>query len=188
MSSQGSGRFSAYFALLLLILAGGVYVWKEVELRSAVRKTEEQRAAVMEEARRVLVAQTADMLNLVALPVSWAVGAEAQAGNYENVNAYFRRLVKEKFVTRVVLVDPEGTIKASTDMKLLGESAYALLDPSVLEGRDVRAVDSGEGDLLVVAPVVKGDALVGTVILFYSRDAVEGRLDRAVENDEAVAP
>ena len=59
-------------------------------------------------------------LKLFALPLAWSVRKELMRFNYDQIDEYFNELIKRKGFSNIMLIDPSGTIKVSTDRKLQG--------------------------------------------------------------------
>jgi hypothetical protein len=176
MESPQKGRGVLYLILFLVAVILAVYVWKVFAVRSVRGEMDAQRVELVDASRRALTVQTAEMLRLAAIPLAWAVRAEAIQENYEQIHDYFARFVKERFVTGIALVGADGTVRAATDKKLEGQPATGVFDPSLLHVQDVVVSDSGEGDIRVAIPILGYQARLGTLILSYSRDAIAERV------------
>lgn len=165
------GRFSLYVIGLLLLLLIVVWVWKDMSVRAAGKRCEEQRAewvaqqSELEQRMRQAAAEKAEeVLRLMAVPLGWAVRSEAIQDDYDEIEKYALRLVKEPLVRRVVLANPEGTIRLATDRKLQGEPASRFFGDLTGEGEiTLRRDPSGDYQLLV--PILGYTGRLGSLIV-----------------------
>ncbi|MBA3499552.1 MAG: hypothetical protein M4D80_28260 [Myxococcota bacterium] len=144
----------------------------KVEKRLDVRERE-----LVDHARSALEQQTAELLQLSATPLAWAIRSEMMAGDLRNVDAYMLKLVKEKHIKRIALVGRTGTIVAATNLKLKGQSGAAAFPGLVLVGSEARVLSEDE-HLRVVVPVMDFEAQIGTLILDYGRASIATKLPR----------
>jgi hypothetical protein len=159
-------------AMVLLLLV--MYVWKELAVNRANRRVEAERvelAAQQEELeqqlRRASAERVEEMLRLLALPLGWAVRAEAIDEDYDQIEEYAVRLVKEPRVQRVVLATPEDSIRLSTDRKLQGERASRFFG-NLANQNDItlRKNDSGGYDLMM--PILGYSGRLGSLIVTFA--------------------
>jgi hypothetical protein len=146
--------------LVIALLAGGIFLTRyqgEQEL---------QKLAVIAETRSVDI-QRQDV-QLFALPLSWSVRKELMRANYDQIDEYFNELIKRKGFGVIMLVDPSGIIKVSTDRKLLGSSfsvRYPYMKLAVLVPVSYAVP---EGKSMFVVPVMGLNEKIGTIAFIYS--------------------
>jgi len=179
MEATGSNRKIRYLVIVLVLGIAVTYVWKEIAVRAALRQAREQRTELIEASRRSLTQQTDDMLKLAAIPLGWAVRSEALRDNYSQVDDYLSLFVKQPFVNGILLVGSDGVVRIATDKKLEGQDAGGLLPADLLQSSATVVVDAAPGDIQVIVPVMGYDARLGTLVLNYSRDAIESRVPEA---------
>jgi hypothetical protein len=156
-------------ALVLLLIV--MYIWKGVAVSQADKRFEKERAELaaqreeLEESMRVATAERVEeMLRLMGMPLGWAVRTEAIAEDYDQIEEYAARLVKEPRIRRVVVVTAEGDIRISTDRKLQGEPASTFFGELASKGDiTLQKSDSGEYDLIV--PILGYTGRLGSVIV-----------------------
>ena len=98
--------------LVIASLAGGIF-WTRYQ------GEQKQQELIARADIRYIDIQRQD-LRLFALPLAWSVRKELMRFNYDQIDEYFNELIKRKGFAMVMLVDPSGIIKVSTDRKLLG--------------------------------------------------------------------
>jgi len=179
MNEPAKGRTGLYVASALIVLLGGVYGWKVLAVRSVERAMEAQRAGHVVQLRQALTRETSEMLRLTGLPLGWAVRAAVLKDDYDQVNDYFNRFVKEPFISLVAYVRIDGAIMAATDKKMEGQPAAAYYDTALFGADEVRVVDRGGGDILLVVPVMGFDSRLGTLVVSYARKAIDSRMPPA---------
>jgi hypothetical protein len=189
-SSQGmSGLTKFYLTIVVILILAlvGLYLWKEVAVRGAALRYEAERAEIVERTRTALVDQTREMLRLSAVPLGWSVRTEMIKENYHQIDDYLQRFVKEPHVSRIALVNYEGSIQIATDKKLEGQRADSVFPRSILEVGKVTVHDEGTDEVLVAVPILSYDARLGTLVLAYSLSSVSDKLPAPAPEDEPAA-
>ncbi len=155
---RGRSRIRTWLTVVVvaLVVAIAMFAWMQFAL-SAQRRAAGQH----------ITERTATMLRLSAVPLGWAVRAQMLAGNRGEVESYLRRFVQEPGVSRVVFVNPEGTIEMTTDPKLERQAAS-----SAFPGLDISAnqvtVKGGAMEAVVSVPIMGYDNRLGTLIVSYA--------------------
>jgi len=156
-------------ALVLLLLI--MYIWKEVAVGQADKRFEKERAELAtqretleESLREATVARIERTLKLMGMPLGWAMRTEAIAEDYDQIEEYAARLVKEPGVQRVVVVSPEGNIRISTDRKLQGEPAVETYGELAL-ANDITLQKSDAGEYHLMVPILGYTGRLGSVIV-----------------------
>jgi hypothetical protein len=147
--------------LLLVLAVAGVYVWKNVAVNSA-------KAQVSESANRIIAEQNKSYLRLVAVPLTWAVRSEMIRNNYDQINQYLNQFVKEKNMKEIIVAKPDGTIVVATNKKREGTSVTSAFPPAVLQEDKTTVTTLGNGDIMVVSPVMGLSTKQGVLILLYT--------------------
>jgi hypothetical protein len=164
-------RFLLWTIGIFAVLLVGLYFWKEIEVGTRTREIEQQRdrlAAEMEQLEEELGQASArrveELLRALAIPVGWAVRNEAVDKNFDKIEEYAVRLVKEPPVQRVVFAMPDGAIRVTTDRKLQGEPVERFYGDLAQQDRiTLRSDDPGRYHLLV--PIIGYNNRVGSLIL-----------------------
>lgn len=147
--------------LALALLFGGIYL---------TRYLGEQRAKeliVLAESRSVV--QQRQDIQLFALPLAWSVRKELMRANYDQIDDYFNELIQRKGFGVIMLLDPSGTIKVSTDRKLQG-SSFLLRYPRMTLQAPVQvsyALPEG-GKSMFLVPVMGLNSRLGTIAFIYT--------------------
>jgi hypothetical protein len=156
-------------AFVVLLLA--MWVWKGIEVRRVVKLVDKERAELaaqqqqMEQQMRETAARSVEeMLKLMGIPMGWAVRTEAIAEDYDQIEEYAVRLVKEPRIERVVVTSPAGNIRISTDRKLQGEPASRFFGELTSQGEiTLQKNDSGGYELMV--PILGYTGRLGSLIV-----------------------
>ena len=146
--------------LIFALLVGGIFL---------TRYLGEQRANELVELAesRSVVLQRQD-IQLFALPLAWSVRKELMRSNYDAIDDYFNELIQRKGFGVIMLVDPAGTIKVSTDRKLQGGS-FLLRYPQMKLGTPVQVSYAlPEGKSMFLVPVMGLNSRLGTIAFIYS--------------------
>jgi hypothetical protein len=144
-----------FITLVIALLAGGIVVERyqgEQKLQKLVLRAESLQR---------------EDIRLFTLPFAWSVRKELMRGNYSQIDDYFNELIKRKEFGLVMLVDPAGIIKVSTDRKLLGGS-FSRLYPSFNFGSmEPLSYGVAEHQSLFLVPVMGLNEKIGTIAFLY---------------------
>jgi hypothetical protein len=173
---SGMTKFYLTIIAILVIAVIAVFLWKEISMRGVASRYEAERSEIAEQTRAALVDQTREMLRLSAVPLGWSVRTEMIKENYHQIDDYMQRFVKEPHVSRVVLVNYEGSIQIATDKKLEGQRADSVFPSAILEVGKVTVHDEGTEEVLVAVPILSYDARLGTLVLAYSLSSITDKL------------
>ncbi len=155
---------------LLILLAAGVWVWKALAVRSLEARLASARNESSSARRQALTMQARDLLRLTARPLAWAIRAELLRSNLGQVDDYFREFVRERGVSSLMLVGPDGRIVLATDRKRETQPADGLVSKALLEATDV-AVEEAGTTLRLGVPVMGFDKRLGLLVVDYDSQA-----------------
>lgn len=162
--------------LALAILLGVVLISKSIAVRGLEDDLKQQRTALIDQSRNALEAQTVDLLRLSATPLGWAVrAAMLDPNSLGDIDRYMGRLIKSKYVVRIALVDPEGKVIASTNLKLKGQSAGTAFPGTTVDTTEPR-IDRLDDVIRVVVPVMDFTRRIGTLVFDYSMQSISSKL------------
>lgn len=161
-------------ALVLLLII--MWIWKGIAVRGVERQVEKERAelaAQRDELEQRLREESAqrieETLRLMGVPLGWAVRTEAINDDYDQIEEYAARLIKEPRVERVVFVNSDGIVQMSTDRKLQGAPASGFYGD--LASRNEIALHKEEsGDYQLMAPILGYNSRLGSLIVTLSAD------------------
>ena len=146
--------------LVLIAAVAGMYVWKNF----AVGKTREQ---LTEKAGRVITQQNEASLQLVMVPLVWAVRSEMIRGNYDQINQYMINFVREPNVNEVVLAKPDGSIVLATNKRLEGTPVAGSFPGTVLQVDKTTVSSLADRGLLAASPVMGISEKLGVLLVVY---------------------
>ena len=156
---------------VFVILLIGLYFWKEIEVGTRTRAVEKQRdqlAAELEQLEQELRLASAErveeLLTMFAVPLGWAVRTEAVEKNFDKIEEYAVRLVKEPRVQRVVLAMPDGNIRITTDKKLQDEPVSRFYG-DLANGDRITLRKDDTGDYHLFVPIMGYNTRVGSLIV-----------------------
>ena len=163
-----------YAVVVSAVLLAAMFGWKELSLfrfeRSIQAERESERAELA--ARESLmrdeaISRVSQMLELFSVPLAWSMRTEAIQEDYDQIEEYAARLVKERRVQRVVVVTPEGNIRLSTDRKLQGEPAAASFG-ELAKATEITLQKTDSGDYNLMVPILGYTGRLGSVIVTIS--------------------
>lgn len=155
-------------AAIFLVLLGGVWIWKSMEIRSVNRKADEYRELVKEQATRQVIQAQEGQLKSMAKPLVWALRTEMMKGNLDKVNVYIDDLIKEKNIQSITITNPKGKIISSSDRKMVGKPFVSPWESTEKIGNETRVKQVDENTLIVASPIMGFNSQLGTVFLQYT--------------------
>jgi hypothetical protein len=166
-------------ALILMLLIAGMYGWKNLAVRKIEKETMKQAAQLTETTGQLLLEKNRALLRLTALPLSWVVRMEMPKGNYENIDQYFRHLIKEDRFKVILLAGIDGKIMVATDRRMEGADLSQYYPSSLLEPYEITVSQLDDEDLIVAAPVMGLTAKLGVLIMVYPMQEPRGQKQKA---------
>ncbi len=157
--------------VLFLLLCGGifiVYFLGVFQLRQATERFSVEKRQLVEKASLSCIDIQRQDISLFALPLAWSVRKEVIQGNYAQIDEYFSELVKVRGFGIILLVEPEGNIRVSTDRRLLGSSFSSLYPGLSLDVQQPVTYPFRDGKSLFVLPVMGLNGRIGTIAFDYS--------------------
>ena len=149
-------RFLLVINLLVIVsLAGGIF-WMRYQSDEKQHKLTEQAEI------RYLNLQRQEM-KLFSLPLAWSVRKELMRSNYDQIDEYFNELIKKKGFGIIMLIDPSGTIKVSTDRKLQGSSFSRLFPGMNLGTSELISYPLQQRKNMFLVPVMGLNDKIGTI-------------------------
>ena len=146
--------------LVIASLAGGIF-------RTRYQGEQKQQLLLERTEIRYIDMQRQD-LKLFSLPLSWSVRKELMRFNYDQIDEYFNELIKKKGFGVIMLVDPIGTIKVSTDRKLQG-SPFSRSYPGLnLGSSELVFYPIPQRKNMFLVPVMGLNEKIGTIAFIYT--------------------
>ncbi len=146
--------------LVIAMLVGGIFFTRYMGEQSV------KELAELAESRSVVL-QRQD-IQLFALPLAWSVRKELMRSNYDQIDEYFNELIHRKGFGVIMLLDPSGTIKVSTDRKLQGSSFLMRYPQMKLAASVPVSYAMPDGKSMFLVPVMGLNARIGTIAFLYS--------------------
>jgi hypothetical protein len=176
--SPSSGKTSIWkrflqfgIPLVILLLCGGIFLERwlgETSLLKEKERSETELMALEAKVSKISFDIQRRDIGLFALPLAWSVRKELMHGNYDQIDEYFSELIKIRGFGVIMLIEPDGMIKVSTDRKLQG-TAFSVLYPGMEIGVQ-KPVSYGlrNGSSLFVLPVMGLSDRLGTIAFIYN--------------------
>jgi len=163
-----------FYTLLGLALAFSAYllISKTVALKKQAEAFDTERTLILDQAQEAFKTNTEKHLELMMRTFVWAVRSEMTRGNQEQVNLYFKQLVKADRVEEVTLVDKSGTILITTNKKNEGSKLAADYADAIMQAEEVTVIDR-QSRQVVAAPVLSLDSHIGTLMFIYKKDTFQ---------------
>jgi hypothetical protein len=159
-------RLLRYTILVLILLALGIYIWKELAIQSLELKMEDQQTEMAKEQQEALDAQTRTMLQLTALPLAWAVRKEMMGGNLSQVDSYFRDFVRQEGVLSIFLIDQENKVALATNKKLETQPADQVISRAIQDAESV-LIEKSDSVFRMGVPIMSFNEKLGILVVDY---------------------
>lgn len=181
MSEAGRPIFTrpstiAIIALLLLLMIS--FSWNgcararmEAQLAVETERLAEQEEEQLARLRAAANLRVEQVYRTMAVPLGWAVRAEAIEEDFKQIEEYAARLLKEPGVKRVAFITPEGIVRQSTDRKLEGKRASDFYGE--IAGRHDIALEKNakSGDVELLVPILGYSSRLGALIVTFEPQA-----------------
>jgi hypothetical protein len=173
-SSQTKLFLYAIGALVLLLIV--MWIWKGIAVRGVERQVEKERAELAQQRdeleqrlREESAQRIEETLRLMGVPLGWAIRTEAISDDYDQIEEYAARLIKEPRVERVVFVNSDGNVQMSTDRKLQGEPASSFYG-NLASRNDIALQQEESGDYQLMVPILGYNSRLGSLIVTIAAD------------------
>ncbi len=130
-----------------------------------------QKRSLLTKANENLHTQTADLLRLSAAPLGWAIRSAMLTNAMGDVDAYLVKLVENKYVKRVALVDLNDNIVAATNAKIKNQLASTVFLNTKMDVSELQLMPV-EGTTRVIVPIMDFTKRIGTLIYEYSDESI----------------
>lgn len=161
-------KLYVYTIVCLGLLLIGMYVWRMI----TVKNMEAQRARLVQRSQQVVTSKTVDLLRLATIPLVWAVRKEMLRDNYDQINDYLTRFIKEPHIKQILVVKSDGSVAVATDKKVEGTAFSSLFPQLSMEQNEISVTVDERENLRVVAPIMGLNAQLGLLILIYEPETI----------------
>lgn len=159
-SSSVKKQWRLILILLLVVAVAGMYAWKQLAVENT-RKELTQRAG------QIIADQNRAWLELLSVPLVWAVRSEMIRGNYDQINQYMINFVRQPNVNDVVLVKPDGVIMLATNKRLEGTPVADSFPALVMQVDKTTVSPLEQRGLMSASPIMGINQKLGVIIFVY---------------------
>lgn len=166
------GHFRRNWSLYLLLLGSlGItaFTWftKEADLMQQKEVYEDQRMALITKVNTTLKTNNERDLKIVAKSLAYAIANRVIFDDWEEVDLYFRQLVKTDNMLEIFLLQDDELILVSTNKKLEGDYYKDSKMATIQETEEIIFLQDDAGRNLVVAPVLMKENRQSTLVIVY---------------------
>lgn len=176
-----NSRVILYGVIILLIGGAGYLLYRNWQL---TRQVTAERNTLYTTAQNNQLASDRQQLMFGMKTFAWAVGNALGQGKESEINAYFNALVKDRGVKEMLLVDPTGNVKISTNKKNQGIPFADRFPANLLQQEDVYF--NKQEAYQLSAPVMAPGKRLGTLVMIYTPTPVLP--DLTTDNQQPVNP
>lgn len=159
----------------LVVIAAGMYAWKETSVGKAEDKLAQAeaqyvqaRAQLIEQASQLNSRHTQEALQRFSIPLAWAIRREVMAPNLDQVDQYFIELVQMEVFHSAILAQPDGKIVVASDRKQLAQTFTSIYPEQYLQERSSRIEQTADKKLRAIIPILGLNKPLGTLVLEYT--------------------
>jgi hypothetical protein len=163
-------RLCKYTILVLLFALGVLYLWKEMDLKSASERREEEHARLLSLSDARLARHTKEMIRLSGVSLAWVVREELLRNNHQGIDRYLTQFVKERGVREILVANVAGTIIAATNKKIEGASFEEVFPGDLMTRDDIHVEDLPDGIVRMIVPIMAPTARLGVLLLLFAPD------------------
>lgn len=160
-----------FYTLIVLALGLSGYLWisKTSALKRQAKAFNQEKITIIDQAQQALKITSEKQLQMMIKTFVWAVRGEMTRDNLEQVDQYFKQLVKSERIEEITLVDKSGTILISTNKKNEGSLLVSEYADTVLIAEEI-SITNIDNKEVVTAPVMSLDSRLGTLMIIYQAD------------------
>ena len=133
--------------------------------QQAERAAAAERTALLEQADAQHASAVKQALDLLGVPLAWAVGREVAAENWAQVERYVGELAQLDGVEEVVVARADGAVAAASDPRYVGVDFRSLYAERYLSTDEVVVDEIAPGRWLLVTPVEEQGTRLATVVV-----------------------
>ncbi len=160
------------FTLLLLFLIAVMYQWKTISVNSVKDKMKAERKHLTAKVNQIVLDKNLELVRLSAIPLSWAVRSEMAKENHENIDQYFKQLVRVNRFRSITLSAADGKIIVATDKSLEGKMVANVYSPAVRDQFETTVKPLPNGEIMAVAPIMGVAGKLGVMVLVYAPETI----------------
>ncbi len=154
-------------ALILMLIVAGMYGWKNLAVKRMEKATKQQAVQLTAATDQRILEKNMALLRMTSIPLSWVVRMEMPKGNYDNIDQYFKQIIKEDHFKVILLAGIDGKIIVSTDRRMEGADLSEYYPASLLDQYETSVSPLGEQELIVATPVIGLTAKLGVLVMVY---------------------
>lgn len=162
-----------FYALILVSLSFSAYLWmsKNAALKRQAKAFALEKNVIIEQVQQALDFNDQKHLEMMMKTFVWAVRGEMTRDNLEQVDQYFKQLVKVENIKEITLVDKTGMILISSNKKNEGNQLAQEYTETILKMEEITIM--GDGDKkIAAAPVMSLDSRMGSLLIIYQPEAL----------------
>lgn len=160
------------FTLFLLFLIAVMYQWKTISVNSVKEEMKAERIHLTAKVNQIVLDKNLELVRLSAIPLSWAVRSEMVKGNHENIDQYFKQLVRANRFRSITLSASDGKIIVATDKSLEGKMVANVYSPTVRDQFETTVKVLPNGEIMAVVPVLGVAGKLGVMVLVYAPETI----------------
>jgi len=160
------------FTLFLLFLIAIMYQWKAISVNSVKEEMKVERKQLTMKVNQIFLDKNLELVRLTAIPLSWAVRSEMVKDNYENIDQYFKQLVRANRFRSITLSASDGKIIVATDKSLEGKMVANVYSPTVQNQFETTVKVLPNGQIMAVVPVLGVAGKLGVMVLVYAPETI----------------
>ena len=171
-----------FYTLTFFAIAGAGYIWisKTIEVKRQAAQFENEKIALTQQAQESFSENSERNMSLMMTTFVWAVRSEMTRGNEEQVDQYFRQLVKSEKVAEIILADPEGKILLASNKKNEGNQITSEYGNIVQDLEEMTIINRGNIKI-AAAPIMSVNRRIGNLLVVYQSDIFQ--IDQTIESD-----
>lgn len=167
-------RWRGLLILLLILICGAMYGWKELAINKMEKQFREDSLQVVSKSQRFINQKDSTYLKLLAYTFSWAIRGEVIRNNMEEVNQYVSALVKQPGFVEILLADNNGKVIVSSNKKYETTNLSDFFAYNYINLTDITVVRHPEDNhvFVTLSPIMNLNAKIGTLLFTFKASKV----------------
>jgi hypothetical protein len=178
-------RWRGLIILLLILICGAMYGWKELTKWSLKEKYREDSTRIVNKAREdslMITAKTMSLLNandytylrMITMAFGWAVQGEITRANIAKADQYVAAMVKQPNFVNILIADNDGKVVVSSNKKYESTNLSDFFAYNYINLTDNTVIKHPEDkDLFIgLSPIMNGNTKIGTLLFTFKASKI----------------
>jgi len=178
-------RWRGLIILLLILICGGMYCWKELTKWNLKQKYQDDSIRIVNKAKDdslLIATRTMDLLKandytylrMITMAFGWAVQGEITRANIEKADQYVAAMIKQPNFVNILISNNDGKVVVSSNKKYEATNLSDFFAYNYMNLTDITVIKHPEDkDLFIgISPIMNQNTKIGTLLFTFKASKV----------------